>query len=84
MTFDPARLGVWSAAGRFSVRPAQVAAYAAATNEPAGPYLEGKLTPPVFALLPAIDVYPHQIERHFGRTLSSLGSVHGEHDLLNH
>ncbi|HCU96293.1 MAG TPA: dehydratase [Actinobacteria bacterium] len=82
VTFDPGRLGVWSGAEHFDVRPTQVAAYAAATNEPAGPYREGKLTPPVFALLPAIDVYPHEIERLFGRTLSSLGSVHGEHDLL--
>jgi len=82
VTFEPARLGAWSDAGLFDVRPEQVAAYAAATNEPAGRYWEGKLTPPVFAILPAIDVYPPEIERLFGRTLSSLGSVHGEHDLL--
>lgn len=82
MTFDPDRLGVWSGVERFDVRPAQVAAYAAATNEPAELYRAGKLTPPVFAVLPAIEVYPHEVERLFGRTLSSLGSVHGEHDLF--
>jgi acyl dehydratase len=67
---------------RFDVRPGQVAAYAAATNEPPRPYPEGAAAPPVFALLPAIDVYPQQVERLFGRTLASMGSVHGEHDLL--
>ena len=36
----------------------------------------------MFALLPAIDVYPQQVERLLGRTLASMGSVHGEHDLL--
>jgi acyl dehydratase len=36
----------------------------------------------VLALLPAIDVYPQQVERLFGRILASMGSVHGEHDLL--
>ena len=36
----------------------------------------------MFALLPAIDVYPPQVERLFGQTLASMGSVHGEHDLL--
>jgi acyl dehydratase len=82
VTFDPDRLGAWSDAGRFDVRPAQVAAYAAATNEPAGRYRDGERTPPVFAILPAIDVYPREIERLFGRTLPDLGSVHGEHDLL--
>jgi acyl dehydratase len=82
MAFDPGRLGVWSEAARFDVRPAQVSAYAAATNEPGGRYRAGQLTPPVFAILPAIDVYPAQIERLFGATLASLGSVHGEHDLL--
>jgi acyl dehydratase len=80
--FDPDRLGIWSDAAPFDVQPAQVNAYAAATNEPADRYPEGELAPPVFAVLPAIDVYPQQIERLFGRSLSSLGSVHGEHDLL--
>lgn len=82
MNFDLDRLGVWSDVARFDVRSAQAAAYAAATNEPAGPYREGKLIPPVFAVLPAIDVYPGEIEQVFGRTLASLRSVHGEHDLL--
>jgi acyl dehydratase len=82
VTFDPDRLGAWSDAGRFDIRPAQVAAYAAATNEAGQQYLHGELVPPVFAILPAIEVYPPQIERLFGRTLSSLGSVHGEHDLF--
>jgi acyl dehydratase len=36
----------------------------------------------VFALLPAIDVYPQQVERLLGQALASMGSVHGEHDLL--
>jgi acyl dehydratase len=76
------RLGTWSDLRPFDVRPTQVSAYAAATNEPAEHYREGNLTPPVFALLPAIDAYPQEIERVFGRTLSSLGSVHGEHDLF--
>jgi acyl dehydratase len=80
--FGPERLGRWSDATRFDVRPEQVAAYAAATNEPVRPYPEGAAAPPMFALLPAIDVYPQQVERLFGRTLASMGSVHGEHDLL--
>jgi acyl dehydratase len=82
MTFDPSRLGEWSDTGRFDVSPQQVAAYAAATNEPPGEYPAGAAAPPVFALLPAIDVYPQQVERLFGQTLASMGSVHGEHDLL--
>lgn len=82
MTFDPSRLGEWSDTGRFDVIPQQVAAYAAATNEPPGEYPAGAAAPPVFALLPAIDVYPQQVERLLGQTLASMGSVHGEHDLL--
>jgi acyl dehydratase len=82
MTFDPSRLGEWSDTGRFDVSPQQVAAYAAATNEPPREYRAGAAAPPVFALLPAIDVYPQQVERLFGQTLASMGSVHGEHDLL--
>jgi acyl dehydratase len=78
--YDPDRLGEWTATGRFDVRPEQVAAYAAATNEPHNP--ASAPVPPVFALLPAIDVYPQQVERLFGRTLASMGSVHGEHDLF--
>jgi len=80
--FDPDRLGGWSDPARFDVRPEQVAAYAAATNEPPRPYPQGAAAPPVFALLPAVDVYPQQVERLFGRTLASMGSVHGEHDLF--
>lgn len=80
--YDPDRLGEWSGGGRFDVRPEQVAAYAAATNEPPGEYPQGAAAPPVFALLPAIDVYPPQVERLLRRTLASMGSVHGEHDLL--
>ena len=82
MTFDPSRLGEWSDTGRFDVSPQQVAAYASATNEPPRRYPAGAAAPPVFALLPAIDVYPQQVERLFGQTLASMGSVHGEHDLL--
>ena len=82
MTFDPGRLGEWSDTGRFDVSPEQAAAYAAATNEPPAEYPAGAAAPPVFALLPAIDVYPQQVERLFGQTLASMGSVHGEHDLL--
>lgn len=82
MTFDPSELGEWSDAARFDVRPEQVAAYAAATSEPPRDYPEGAAAPPVFALLPAIDVYPQQVARLFGQTLASMGSVHGEHDLL--
>jgi acyl dehydratase len=82
LTFDPNRLGVWSDPGRFDVRAEQVTEYAAATNDPPGRYPAGAAVPPVFALLPAIAIYPAQIERLFGRTLASLGSVHGEHDLL--
>jgi len=80
--YDPERLGEWMATARFDVRPEQVAAYAAATNEPSGEYREGAAAPPVFALLPAVDVYPQQVERLFGRSLASMGSVHGEHDLF--
>jgi acyl dehydratase len=80
--FDPHRLGEWSGVGRFDVRHEQVAVYAAATNEPPGQYPDGAAAPPVFALLPAIDMYPQQVEWLFGRTLASMGSVHGEHDLL--
>jgi acyl dehydratase len=82
MTFDLGRLGKYVDAGRFDVSPQQVAAYAAATNEPSGQYPRGAVAPPVLALLPAIDVYPQQVERLFGRILASMGSVHGEHDLL--
>jgi acyl dehydratase len=80
--FDPERLGAWSEPGRFEVDPARVAAYAAATNDDVALYARGGLVPPVLAILPAIDVYPREVERLFGESLASLGSVHGEHDLL--
>lgn len=82
MAYDQGRLGEPVAAGQFDIRPGQVAAYAAAINEAPQEYPPGAPAPPVFALLPAIDVYPQQVERLFGRTLASMGSVHGEHDLL--
>jgi acyl dehydratase len=80
--YDIDRLGAWVTTGCFSVKPEQVAAYAAATNEPPRKIPAGATAPPVFALLPAIDVYPKQVERLFGRTLASMGSVHGEHDVF--
>ena len=79
--FRPQQLGIWSdpAVPR---PPDQVAAYAAATNDPLADTRQGAAAPPVFALLTALEIYPPQVERLFGRTLASLGSVHGEHDLF--
>jgi acyl dehydratase len=80
--FDPERLGVWSGPGRFEVSRERVLAYAAATNDDPGLYARVGFAPPVLAILPAIDVYPVEVERLFGGSLASLGSVHGEHDLF--
>jgi acyl dehydratase len=80
-TYDAERLGQWSEPSVFAVEPAQVRAYAAATDEPS--QAEGWTSaPPVFAILPAIDVYPGHVEQLFGHSLDELGSVHGEHDLV--
>jgi acyl dehydratase len=81
MAFDPTKIGRWSAEGRFVVELPQIRDYAAATNDTNPRHLSGTIAPPVFAVVPAIDVYPAEIEHLFGRPLSELGSVHGEHDL---
>jgi acyl dehydratase len=81
MAFDPTKVGRWSAQRGFAVELAQIKDYAAATNDTNPWHLRGTVAPPVFAVVPAIDVYPAQIELLFGRPLSELGSVHGEHDL---
>lgn len=80
MSFAFDRLGAWCEPAQFEVAPNQVADYVAATNQTADAYRH--LAPPVFALLPAIAVYPSQVEKMFDATLASMGSVHGEHELL--
>ena len=79
--FDLSKLGKWSAERRFVVERSRIRDYAAATNDSNPSHLSGILAPPVLAVVPAIEVYPAEIEQLFGRPLSDLGSVHGEHDL---
>jgi acyl dehydratase len=79
--FDLSKIGKWSTERRFVVERSRIRDYAAATNDSNPSHLSGSLAPPVLAVVPATEVYPAQIEQLFGRPLSDLGSVHGEHDV---
>lgn len=78
--FNLDRLDVWGAEQQFTVDADRTIAYAKATNDPIVEHLNGTLTPPVFAVVPAmvamtdatLSVVPDEL---------MLKILHGEHDL---
>src|SRR5438445_10521186 len=73
-------IGQWGEPAEFVVERERTIAYAAATNDPIKPHIEGEFAPPLFAITPPFQqlaavtmqpVPPHLL----------LRIVHGEHDL---
>jgi acyl dehydratase len=79
--YNVAKLGKWSPEKLFEVDAPRLKAFAAATNDSNPAHASGHIAPPVFALVPALEMYPAELETFLGRQLGTLGSVHGEHDL---
>ncbi len=52
MSIDLTRLGMWSEDATYRVEAAQLAAYAAATNDEHPPHVSGEVSPPAFAVVP--------------------------------
>ena len=52
MSIDLTRLGMWSEDTAYRVEAAQLAAYAAATNDDHPPHVSGVVAPPAFAVVP--------------------------------
>jgi acyl dehydratase len=83
LVFDDTGLNVWSEEEKFSVEQDQLAAYAAATNDPIKAHRRGDLAAPVFAIVPvfesmltpALDVVPLEL---------IARGVHGEQDFRFH
>jgi acyl dehydratase len=83
MSFHPEQIGVWGSTVEFPVTVDGMVAYAEATNDPIAAHREGRLAPPVFAIVPAFGALAD-------RTLSAVPDelmmrvLHGEHDFRFH
>jgi acyl dehydratase len=83
MSFHPEQIGVWGSAVEFPVTADGMVAYADATNDPIAVHREGRLAPPVFAIVPAFGALAD-------RALSAVPDelmmrvLHGEHDFRFH
>jgi acyl dehydratase len=83
LQFDDSGLDTWTDEDRFEVTAERLAEYAAATNDPIAAHREGRIAPPVFAivpvfeslLMPAVDVMPVELIPRV---------VHGEQDFHFH
>ena len=83
LVFDDSGLDTWTDDDRFEVTAERLAEYAAATNDPIMAHREGRIAPPVFAivpvfeslLMPAVDVLPVELIPRV---------VHGEQDFHFH
>ena len=79
--FDTRRIGTWSDASSFAVTRDRTVAYAEATNDEIPQHRDGRLAPPVFAVVPALSVMAAQTLAVAPR--SAAGRIlHGQHDVL--
>lgn len=82
-SFNLENLGSWSTPLEFRVEPERSIAYAEATNDLIGAHLDGTLAPPVFAVVPAMDVMAETTMAVVPDDLM-LRILHGEHDFRFH
>ncbi|MFD6199771.1 MaoC/PaaZ C-terminal domain-containing protein [Mycobacteriaceae bacterium NPDC060252] len=81
--FDLSRLGVWGDQQEFKVEADRTTAYAKATNDPISAHLDGSLAPPVFAVVPAMNLMA-EATMSVVPDLLMLRILHGEHDFRFH
>jgi acyl dehydratase len=77
--FDTSRVGVPVESDPIEITAADTRRFAEATNDPGPDYLEGRLAPPLFALVPVLKTMvaaKNAVTRAF--------AFHGEHDLVVH
>lgn len=76
-------LGVWGEETEFLIEKARTIAYAEATNDPIQAHLDGTVAPPVFAVVPAMNLMAETTMLAVPDNLM-LRILHGEHDFRFH
>lgn len=79
MTWAFDRVGGQAEIGIFGVDKQQIVAFARSTNDTVPSHVEGMFAPPVFAVVPALDVIGRA-----RRVVFDGFAFHGEHDLILH
>ncbi|MBB4853402.1 acyl dehydratase [Mycobacteroides chelonae] len=81
--YDMERLDVWGDEQSFEVTADRTIAYAKATNDPISQHVQGVLAPPVFAVVPAMNLMAEATMSVVPDALM-LRILHGEHDFRFH
>jgi acyl dehydratase len=81
--FKAESIGTWSDPQEFQVEQERIVAYAEATNDGIAPHAEGRIAPPVFAVVPAFETLAPTMAEVIPPELLMM-VVHGEQDFHFH